>query len=648
VGSSEIAVAGGAAVTVVNPAPGGGTSSAAWFEVTPPTINPGFFSRANYLSETVQAASSGDFNGDGIPDVAVAIACLTQQNCGTGGVTILLGVGDGTFVAGNTYAAGLEPVWVTAGDFNGDGKLDLAVLNGNCSFFNCPIGVISILLGNGDGTFQSAVDYNTGIAPVNMIADDLNGDGKLDLVTANNCGDSCNNGPAPGLSVLLGNGDGTFQPYVDYQVTDSTDAIWVAAGDVNKDGKLDLVTVNYCVTNCSGKPSMVSILLGNGDGTFQSPSSVPTNDYPSAVALADINGDGNLDMLVTVGGLVIDGISGQSRGPAHPPGLSNPGFVEVILGNGDGTFQKGVSYPSGSQPASIAVGDFNGDGLLDVATSNLEDLSATSGSISILQGNGDGTLQPNVDYPAAFAPLSVIVSDFNRDGRLDVATADQGGELSVLLQTLIQISRPSIAFPAAILLGQTSTTQPEKITNIGTQTLHIGKIAITGTENFNFAQQNNCGNQLAPQAICVIEVNFSPTSPGLRTAALTISDDAAGGEQSIPLSGQGTIITFTPASLNFGDQTVGTTSAGQTTTMTDNGGRSVRIFRSISIDGPDANDFKQTHTCKDSLSSKQSCTITVTFTPKAQGSRTAWITVYDDGGGSPQLIGLTGTGTSAK
>jgi hypothetical protein len=648
VSSNEISTAGAAAVTVVNPAPGGGASSPAWFEITAPTPGAGFFSASDYLSETVQAIASGDLNGDGIPDIAVAISCLTRENCNTGGVTILPGKGDGTFVTGKTYAAGLTPVWVTTADFNGDGKIDLAVLNSNCSFFNCPIGVISILLGNGDGTFQSAVNYNTGLAPVNMIAADLNGDGKLDLVTANNCGYSCNNGPAPGLSVLLGNGDGTFQPYVNYELTNTNNAIWVAAGDVNKDGKLDLVAVDYCANRqCSGGPSLVSILLGNGDGTFQAPSNVPTNDYPSALALADVNGDGNLDLLVAVGGLVIAGVSGQSL-PAYPPELSNPGSVEVILGNGDGTFEKGQSYSTDSQPASIAVGDFNGDGILDVVTSNLGDLSATSGSVSILQGNGDGSFETNVDYFTGFAPLSVLVSDFNRDGRLDVAVGDQGSQVSVLLQTLVDISRPSVAFPTAILVGQSSTTQPVKITNIGTQVLHISKIAIGGTDLHEFAEQNSCGYQLEPQANCVVELNFTPILPGLRTAALTIFDDAAGGEQSIPLSGQGTIITFTPSSLSFGDEMVGTTGAGLTTTMTNTGQRSIRIFQSISIDGPDASDFKQTHTCKGHLTSGQNCTITVTFTPEAQGSRTAWITVYDDGGGSPQLIGLSGTGKAAK
>jgi len=119
-------------VTVVNPSPGGGISSPVWFEITAPTSNLGFFSRADYLSETVQSVFTGDFNGDGIPDLAVAIGCFNSQNCDTGGVTILLGNADGTFLQGQTYAAGLETVSITGGDFNGDGKLDLAVVNENC------------------------------------------------------------------------------------------------------------------------------------------------------------------------------------------------------------------------------------------------------------------------------------------------------------------------------------------------------------------------------------------------------------------------------------------------------------------------------------------------------------------------------------
>jgi hypothetical protein len=645
ISASDIAHTVGAAVTVSNLPPGGGISNSVWFEVTPQTAVAGFFSRADYLSETVQAVSSGDFNGDGVPDLAVAIGCLSMQNCSTGGVTILLGGSSGKFTVGNTYAAGVDTVSVTTADFDGDGKLDLAVLNGNCQFFNCPIGEISILLGNGDGTFRSAINYSTASAPVNIIAADFNGDGKIDLATANNCGYSCNNGAGNALSILLGNGDGTFQPFVNYQLNNSNNAIWVAAGDVNKDGKLDLVAVDYCATSQCGGPSLVSILKGNGDGTFQSPVDVPVGNYPSAVAVADMNGDGNPDILLTLGGLVIDGVQGLSRRPANPPELSNPGFVSVLLGNGNGTFQKGITYPTGSQPATIAVGDFNGDGILDVATSNLEDLSATSGSISILLGNGDGTLTRNIDYPTSFAPQSLVVSDFNRDGRLDLATANQGGTVSVLLQALVQVSSSSVQFPGAVLLGQSSTTQPVKITNIGPRTLNVFRIAITGANSHDFAQQNDCGSQIAPGQDCVIEVKFSPALPGLRVAALTIADDAAGGRQTIQLSGQGTIITFSPTSLAFGDQAVGTTSVSLTTTMTDTGERSIRIFRTISVDGPDASDFKQTHTCGNSLKGKQSCTISVTFTPKAQGSRTAWITIYDDGGGSPQRVALSGTGT---
>ena len=641
--ASEIANAGAAVVTVANPAPGGRVSNPVWFEITAPTSKLGFFSRADYLSETVQSVFTGDFNGDGIPDLAVAISCVSSQNCAVGGVTILLGNSDGTFLQGNTYAAGLETISITGGDFNGDGKLDLAVVNENCQFFNCPAGGISILLGNGDGTFQNAVDYSTGIAPVAIIAADLNGDGKLDLVTANNCGYSCNSGPGDALSVLLGNGDGTFQPSVEYQLTDLNNAVGVAAGDVNGDGKLDLVAVDYCASRtCNGDGSLLSILVGNGDGTFQAPTNVPTGNYPSAVALADVNGDGKLDMLVAVGGLVI---AGATREPWDFPGLSNPGYVAVLLGNGDGTFQKGVEYDTGSQPAAIAVGDFNGDGRLDVATSNLGDLSATSGTASILLGNGDGTLQAHIDYPAAFAPQALAVSDFNRDGRLDLVTANQGSSVSVLLQTLVRISPPTVSFPAAILVGQQSTAEPVKITNLALNDLHISGIAITGANRGDFRQQNGCGEQLAPNADCVVEVELVPSAPGLRTAALTISDDAAGGQQMVQLQGQGTIISFSPPVLDFGNQAVGTTSPAETTTMTDVGARSVRIFHTISIDGPDAKDFFQTHTCGNSLSGGESCGISVTFTPKAQGSRTAWITIYDDGGGSPQRIALSGTGT---
>jgi uncharacterized protein (DUF2141 family) len=256
------------------------------------------------------------------------------------------------YATGAPYAAS-----VAVGDLNGDGNPDLVVIN-ECHVVKCVTGTVSVLLGNGDSTFQAAVNYDSGgNAPVSVAIGDLNGDGKLDLAVAN-VGDSI-------VSVLMGNGDGTFGAPVSYSSGGGSsfgDHV-VAIGDVNGDGKADLVVSN---TN-SG---YVGVLLGNGDGTFQSPVDyIAGGTYTGSVAVADLNGDGKLDIVVNV--------SCPNSGGCQGNGSS--GGVSVLLGNGDGTFRAAVIYPSGGDfPESLAVGDLNGDGIPDLAVSNYDSSTQTA------------------------------------------------------------------------------------------------------------------------------------------------------------------------------------------------------------------------------------------------------------------------------
>jgi len=297
-----------------------------------------------------------DVNGDGKPDLVVVNYVVGNGN-GSGSVGVLLGNGDGTFQTAVTYGSGgYEAVSVAVADVNGDGKPDIVVGNSIASD-NPNQGSVGVLLGNGDGTFQTAVTYGSGgyYFPSVAVAD-VNGDGKPDLVVANcsqggGCGGSSGNGV---VGVLLGNGDGTFQTAVAYG-SGGLEASSVAVADVNRDGKPDIVVANVCVNddNCAGT---VAVLLGNGDGTFQTAVTYGSGGYEAgSVVVADVNGDGKPDIVV----LSVCAIG------------SSCGVVGVLLGNGDGTFQTAVTYGSGGYGASsVAVADVNGDGKPDIVVTN--------------------------------------------------------------------------------------------------------------------------------------------------------------------------------------------------------------------------------------------------------------------------------------
>ncbi len=280
-----------------------------------------------------------DVSGDGHPDLVVA-------NSGADNVAVLLGNGDGTFQTAVSYSSGgYSPYSVKISDLNGDGHPDLVVSNICC--IDGLYGVVAVLLGNGDGTFQTPVTYSSGGGYASSVAiSDLTGNGKPDIVVSNVCGDEYCSGFLGLVGVLLGNGDGTFQPAVTYS-SGGYEPYSVAAGDVNGDGHPDLLLLN------SGS-NTVGVLLNNGDGTFQPVVTYGTGGVDSwstqSVTAADVNGDGHADLLVA-------------------NCYSND--VGVLLGNGDGTFQPAVTYGSGGWDAwSVAVADVNGDGWPDLMVTN--------------------------------------------------------------------------------------------------------------------------------------------------------------------------------------------------------------------------------------------------------------------------------------
>jgi hypothetical protein len=397
------------------------TSSAASITQTVQNqLQNGFQSVVNYgLNVTGPSAITvADFNNDGHPDIAVASST-------SGKVSVLLNnaTTPGIFGTAVSTAAGTGPASIVAGDFNGDGFMDVAVANTSTS-------VINVLINNhnGNGTFSPAQSYSTGKTthPQYLVTGDFNGDGIPDLAVANGTGV---------VSIMLGNTDGSFQAPLSPANTVGTNPKSIVLGDFNGDGFADLAVANF------GSNS-VSILLGKGDGTFQPAANYNVGASPLALARGDFNGDGILDLVVA---------------------NSVDGTVTVLTGGVGGTFTVGGSYPAGSGPNSIVASDFNGDGLLDLAIGN------SGGGVSLLLGGGNGTFQSPLSYSAATTPIGLASADFDGDGTSDLAVANQGSNnVSVLLGGLF-FSDVTIAksHTGNFAQGQTGATYTLTVSNVG-------------------------------------------------------------------------------------------------------------------------------------------------------------------------------------
>jgi len=443
------------------------------------------------VGSSPQSVAVGDFNGDGVPDLAVT-------NFSSGNVTVLLGTGTGAFNASTNspFTVQSNPRTVAVGDFTGNGKQDLIAANSADDS-------ISVLLGNGSGEFTAEPNSPFASVPAGLVVGDFNGDGIEDVAATGLTSDT--------VKVLLGDGAGGFTGShngIPFRVGSSPQSVTV--GDFNGDGIEDLAIANF-----SG--SSVTVLQGDGAGNFTEFMGSPfgVGPHPYSVAVGDFNGDGIQDLATA-------NLTGNN--------------VTVLLGDGKGGFNPAPGNPFvvGSSPASVVVGDFNGDGFADLATAN-----SGSNNVTVLLGNGKGSFAPSPTSPfmAGNAPQSLAVADFNGDGIEDLAVANTNdGTVTVLLG--------SIGVPQTITFGALSgasygiapftihatassglaVTFSSTTSGVCTVTANIVTIAGVGLCTISASQPGNIGYAPAPTVMQSFTVD-----PGTQTITFgTLSNQAPG------------------------------------------------------------------------------------------------------------------------
>jgi hypothetical protein len=534
------------------------------------------------------AVAIADMNGDGFDDVIATTEAID-------GVSIMQSVGDGaTFRPRVDFAAGVHPVSVSAGDFNGDGKVDVATLN------NLDNSVI-ILPGKGNGGLQSLMGMPAGALPVAIAAADFNHDGFTDIAVASRSDNV--------VRILQGNGDGTFTMSPNTIPTGVKPSAMIAV-DLTADGFSDLVVTNSA-------DNTISVAVNNQVGGFQAPLTFAVGTKPSAVAAGQFNGDDRFDLVV-----------------ANQASLN----VSLLIGNGDGSFQPPHNFVTGlgTSPTGIAVGDFIGNGKLDVA------VASGTGTVAVLLGQGDGTLTLPTQYPTAAGPNGIVTADFNGDGKLDLAVSTSSGVVSVLqgvgngtFQTPVDF--PVAATPLAVAVGDINGDGKQDLVT-GSSSLTINRIGVLlGNGDGTFQAPTYHATKLnasgATEATALADFN---NDGSLDVAA---ADHIA---NSLAVYLNSPLPALFPGSLDFGAELIGQPGPSQTVTLYNSGSA---LLNNLDITTDDPSEYSQVNGCGTSLAVGANCTIEVTFTPFNGGARNANIVLSDNGLGGPQTVGLTGIGS---
>ncbi len=403
---------------------------------------------SNLAGQQPETLVKGDFNGDGRLDLAVA-------NRYSNDVSVLLGQGDGTFDHVGSYMAGTAPADLVTGDFNGDGRLDLAVASiGNYYGYHPGPSRIAILLGHGDGSFSQPVYDAVDGRAQSLVAGDFDEDGTLDLAVALRYGPGVGALAANVLQTFRGQGDGSFTAGA--TLTVGTEPIELVAGDFNGDFHLDLAAA-------SAESGDVTVLLGHGNGSFTSTFSAPIGNGITALVAGDFNGDSFVDLAVAhtfyddssetykteiivlisrgdgaledhsrtllpkyVNALIAGDFDGDGRldlAAAKPYAYLEPDNVTILLGNGAGGFSLERSFPVGTQPHDLIVGDFNGDGRLDLVTANYH-----SADVTPLLGNGAGGFFAPILAPSSLESTPLL-AHFSGAQAADSIVLNQRGQI---------------------------------------------------------------------------------------------------------------------------------------------------------------------------------------------------------------------------